>query len=544
MTDAKITSEKMNNTTTVKPKVLIADTMSSLALAVFEERGIEAINPGKLSKQELFDMVGEFDGIALRSSTQITEELLSHATNLKVVGRAGIGVDNVDVPACTKRGVVVMNTPFGNAITTAEHAMAMMLSLARHIPQANQSTHEGKWEKSKFMGMELTGKLLGIIGAGNIGSIVAKKSIGYGLRVQAYDPFLTDERADKLGVEKVDLDTLLGTSDIISLHVPKTPETANIISASAINKMKRGSLLINCARGGLVDELALLVALKSNHIKGAALDVYEVEPAKDNPLFGLPNIICTPHLGASTVEAQEKVAIQVAQQMSDYLLGGAINNALNAPSLSAEEAKQLKPYLQLAQRLGSFIGQLTDDPIKSLTVTYGGDANGLNVSPLTMQVVQSLLERHSSFVNSVNAREVASQRNIDVIEALSEGNDEYPCRITIDVQTESHNHSISGTLIKHRPRVIDVKGIPLESELGEHMLYITNLDTPGVIGDIGTSAATSLINIANLHLGRESNGGKAIALLEIEAQPSDDAMQKLSVLANINTVKYLNFPSL
>jgi D-3-phosphoglycerate dehydrogenase len=544
MTDAKITSEKMNNTTTVKPKVLIADTMSSLALAVFEERGIEAINPGKLSKQELFDMVGEFDGIALRSSTQITEELLSHATNLKVVGRAGIGVDNVDVPACTKRGVVVMNTPFGNAITTAEHAMAMMLSLARHIPQANQSTHEGKWEKSKFMGMELTGKLLGIIGAGNIGSIVAKKSIGYGLRVQAYDPFLTDERADKLGVEKVDLDTLLGTSDIISLHVPKTPETANIISASAINKMKRGSLLINCARGGLVDELALLVALKSNHIKGAALDVYEVEPAKDNPLFGLPNIICTPHLGASTVEAQEKVAIQVAQQMSDYLLGGAINNALNAPSLSAEEAKQLKPYLQLAQRLGSFIGQLTDDPIKSLTVTYGGDANGLNVSPLTMQVVQSLLERHSSFVNSVNAREVASQRNIDVIEALSEGNDEYPCRITVDVQTESHNHSISGTLIKHRPRVIDVKGIPLESELGEHMLYITNLDTPGVIGDIGTSAATSLINIANLHLGRESNGGKAMALLEIEAQPSDDAMQKLSVLANINTVKYLNFPSL
>jgi len=534
----------MNNTSIAKPKVLIADTMSSLALAVFEERGIEAITPGKLSKQELFDMVGEFDGIALRSSTQITEELLGYAPNVKVVGRAGIGVDNVDVAACTKRGVVVMNTPFGNAITTAEHAMAMMLSLARHIPQANQSTHEGKWEKSKFMGMELTGKLLGIIGAGNIGSIVAKKSIGYGLRVQAYDPFLTEERANKLGVQKVDLDTLLGTSDIISLHVPKTPETANIISASAINKMKRGSLLINCARGGLVDELALLVALKSNHIKGAALDVYEVEPAKDNPLFGLPNIICTPHLGASTVEAQEKVAIQVAQQMSDYLLGGAINNALNAPSLSAEEAKQLKPYLQLAQRLGSFIGQLTDDPIESLTVTYGGEANGLNLAPLTTQVVQSLLERHSSFVNSVNAREVATQRNIDLIEALSEGKDEYPCRITVAVKTEAHNHSISGTLIQHRPRVIDVKGIPLESQLGEHMLYITNQDTPGVIGDIGTSAATSLINIANLHLGREASGGKAMALLEIEAQPSEDAMQKLSALANINSVKYLNFPSL
>jgi D-3-phosphoglycerate dehydrogenase len=539
-----MTKAKTNSTNSVKPKVLIADVMSSLALAVFEERGIEAIHPGKVSEQELFDMVGDFDGIALRSSTQITEELLSHATKVKVVGRAGIGVDNVDVPACTKRGVVVMNTPFGNAITTAEHAMAMMLSLARHIPQANQSTHEGKWEKSKFMGMELTGKLLGIIGAGNIGSIVAKKSIGYGLRVQAYDPFLTEERADKIGVDKVDLDTLLTTSDIISLHVPKTPETANIINASAINKMKRGSLLINCARGGLVDELALFAALKSEHIKGAALDVYEVEPAKENPLFGLPNIICTPHLGASTVEAQEKVAIQVAQQMSDYLLGGAINNALNAPSLSAEEAKQLKPYLQLAQRLGSFVGQLTDDPIKTLTVTYGGDANGLNVSPLTTQVVQSLLEHHSSYVNSVNAREVAKERNIDLIEALREGKDEYPCRITVAVKTESKTRSICGTLIQQRPRVIDVKGIPLESELGEHMLYITNQDKPGVIGDLGTSAAVSNINIANLHLGRKANGGKAIALIEIDAQPSDDAMQKLRALTNINIVKYLNFPSL
>lgn len=544
MTGAKMADKEMKSTAIKKPKVLIADAMSSLALSVFEERGIEAVHPGKVSKQELFDMVGDYDGIALRSSTQITEELLSYATNLKVIGRAGIGVDNVDVPACTKRGVVVMNTPFGNAITTAEHAMAMMLSLARHIPQANQSTHEGKWEKSKFMGMELTGKLLGIIGAGNIGSIVAKKSIGYGLRVQAYDPFLTEVRADKLGVQKVDLETLLTTSDIISLHVPKTPETSHIIDASAINKMKRGSLLINCARGGLVDELALLAALKNDHIKGAALDVFEIEPAKENPLFGLPNVICTPHLGASTVEAQEKVAIQVAQQMSDYLLSGAINNALNVPSLSAEEAKQLKPYLQLAQRLGSFIGQLTDDPIKSLTVTYGGEANGLNVSPLTTQVVQSLLEHHSSSVNSVNAREVASERNIDLIEALSEGKDEYPCRITVAVETESLTRSICGTLIQHRPRVINVKGIPLESELGEHMLYITNQDTPGVIGDIGSSAAASHINIANLHLGREANGGKAIALLEIDAQPSNDAMQKLSALPNINKVKYLNFPSL
>jgi len=527
-----------------KPRVLIADSMSSQALATFEDRGIEAVQPGKLSEQELFDMIADFDGLAIRSATRVTAEILEHAKKLKIVGRAGIGVNNVDIPACTKNGIVVMNTPFGNAITTAELAMALMLALARHIPQANDSTQASKWEKSRFMGMELTGKLLGIIGAGNIGSIVAKKSIGYGLRVQAYDPFLTEQRADQMGIDKVDLDTLLATSDIVSLHVPKTPETANIISADALNKMKRGSLLINCARGGLVDELALQAALNSGHLKGAALDVFAVEPAKDNPLFGLPNVICTPHLGASTVEAQEKVAVQIADQISDYLLSGAINNALNAPSLSAEEAKKLKPYLQLAQRLGSFVGQLTQDPIRSLTITYGGEANDLNITPLTIQVIQSLLEHHSSFVNSVNARELAHERNIDIIEAHNEGRDEYPCRITVGVETESVSRSISGTLIKNRPRVIDVKGIELESELGEHMLYITNLDAPGVIRDIGETMATGGINIAKMHLGRDSSGGNAIALVEIDERPGDQTLQKLRASPNINDVRYLEFPPL
>ncbi len=527
-----------------KPKVLIADSMSSQAFAIFEDRGIEVVQPGKLSEAELFDMIGDFDGLAIRSSTRVTQQMLEHAPDLKIVGRAGIGVDNVDVPACTRGGVIVMNTPLGNAITTAEHAMAMMLSLARHIPQANSSTHAGKWEKTRFMGMELTSKLLGLIGAGNIGSIVAQKAIGYGLRVQAYDPFLTEERADKMGVEKVELDTLLSSSDIVSLHVPKTPETSNIISASAINKMKYGSLLINCARGGLVDELALRAALESGHLKGAALDVFEVEPAKENVLFGLDNVICTPHLGASTVEAQEKVAIQVAEQISDFLLTGAVNNAINAPSISAEEAKILKPYLQLAQCLGSFVGQLTHDPIKSLTITYGGETNDLNVSPLTVQVVQAILEHHSSFVNSVNAREVARDRNIDVIEAHNEGKDEYPCRVTVGVETESRKRSICGTLIQNKPRIIDVKGIPLESKLGEHMLYITNRDTPGVIGDIGTTTAANGINIANMHLGRDSEKGDAIVLIEIDAKLETDDLARLRALPNINNVRYLNFPGL
>ncbi|CAD7846090.1 MAG: D-3-phosphoglycerate dehydrogenase (EC 1.1.1.95) [Olavius algarvensis Gamma 3 endosymbiont] len=527
-----------------KPRVLISDSMSSQAVSVFEDRGLEVVNSSKLSEAELFDTIGDFDGLAIRSSTRVSAELLEHATRLKAVGRAGIGVDNVDVPACTKRGIVVMNTPLGNAITTAEHAMAMMLALARHIPQANSSTHAGKWEKSRFMGIELTGKLLGLIGAGNIGSIVAKKAIGYGLHVQAYDPFLTEERAAKLGLRKVELEELLKTSDIVSLHVPKTPETSNIISASAINQMKKGSMLINCARGGLVDELALKAALESGHLKAAALDVYQVEPARDNPLFELDNVICTPHLGASTIEAQEKVAIQIAEQISDYLLTGAVNNAINAPSISAEEAQLLRPYLQLAQCLGSFVGQLTHDPIKTLTVTYGGEANDLNVSPLTVQVVQSVLEQHSSYVNSVNARELARDRNINVIEAHNEGRDEYPCRITVGVETESKSRSICGTLIQNRPRVIDVKGVPLESKLGEHMLYITNDDKPGVIGDIGSSTAQRGINIANMHLGRDAKNGNAIVLIEIDEELSTDDLAHMRSLPNINDVQYLHFPAL
>lgn len=526
-----------------KPRVLISDSMSSLAVNVFEERGVEVVNSSKLSVEELTDIIGDFDGLAMRSSTNVTPELLAKAKRLKVVGRAGIGVDNVDVPACTAGGVVVMNTPFGNAITTAEHAMAMMLSLARHIPQANQSTHEGKWEKSKFMGVELTGKHLGIIGSGNIGSIVAAKAIGYGLHVLAYDPFLTQERADTIGVTKVELDELLERSDVISLHVPKTPDTSNIIDATALNKMKKGAMLINCARGGLVDELALKVALESGHLRGAALDVFAEEPAKDNILFGMPNVICTPHLGASTSEAQEKVAVQVAEQMSNYLLTGAITNALNAPNLSAEEARQLKPYLNLCEQLGSFVGQLTDDPIKKLTITYAGDVASYNTDPLTTEILKSILTHHSATVNTVNAREIARERNITVVDAKNDGKDEYQCRVTVEIETEKMSRSIAGTLIGNKPRVIDVKGISLESELGEHMLYITNDDTPGVIGAIGTTAGNKGINIANLHLGRRTDKPSAVALLEIDAVASKEDLEALRAIPSITAVQYLNFPA-
>lgn len=525
-----------------KPRVLISDTMSSLAGARFEELGVEVVQSAKLSPEELAATIADYDGLAMRSSTRVTPELLQHASRLKVIGRAGIGVDNIDVAAATANGILVMNTPFGNAITTAEHAMSMMLALARHIPQANASTVAGKWEKSKFMGIELTGKLLGIIGSGNIGSIVAAKALGFGLRVQAYDPYLTAERADSLGIEKVELEQLLETSDIVSLHVPKTPDTANIIDATALNRMKKGAMLINCARGGLVDELALLAALKSGHLRGAAMDVYEKEPAVDNPLFELENVICTPHLGASTVEAQEKVAVQVAEQMAEFLTSGAIKNALNAPNLTAEEARKLKPYLQLTQRLGSFVGQLTREPIKSLTITYAGDAASVNTKPLTTQVVQSILEQHSTNVNAVNALELARERSINVTDAHSQGKDEYQCRVTVSAQTESVTRSVAGTLISNRPRLIDVKGIALESELGAHMLYVTNQDTPGVVGAIGTTAGDQGINIANLHLGRSDAGGEAIALVEIDDTVTDEQLQLMRSLPGITDVNYLHFP--
>lgn len=525
-------------------RVLISDPMSSQALEVFEQHGIDVVQTGKMTEEELLEIIPDFHGLAVRSATQVTEKVLQAATSLKVVGRAGIGVDNVDVPACTAKGIVVMNTPMGNAITTAEHALAMMFSLARHIPQANQTTHAGAWAKSKYMGIELTGKILGIIGSGNIGSIVAQKAIGFGLKVQAYDPYLTEERANSLGIKKVDLEKLLATSDIVSLHVPKTPETENIISATAINKMKKGALLINCARGGLVDELALRVALENGHLKGAAFDVFLQEPAKENPLFGLENFICTPHLGASTTEAQEKVAVQIAEQIADYLLDGTIKNALNAPNLSAEEIRHIKPYLQLANYLGSFAGQLTQSAIKELTVTYAGDASTLNVEPLTTQVVQSVLTPHFSDINTVNARQVARDRGIHIIEAKEDLEEVYHNRMTVTIKTEEKTRTVCGTLINNQPRLVDIKGIKLESEFGKHMLYITNQDLPGVIGAIGNFAVEKGINIANMHLGRRESRGDAISVLEIDAPVAQVDLDALRAIENIREAHYLKFDSI
>src|SRR5689334_17580428 len=431
------------------PRVLISDALSPRAVEIFRERGVDADVMTGLTPDDLKKVIGKYDGLAIRSATKVTKALLEHAENLKVIGRAGIGVDNVDVPAATQRGIVVMNTPFGNSITTAEHAIAMMFALARQLPAADRSTQAGKWEKSRFMGTEVTGKTLGIIGCGNIGSIVADRALGLKMKVMAYDPFLSQERAGDLGVEKVDLDELFKRADFITLHTPLTDKTRNIISAAAIKTLKKGVRIINCARGGLVDEVALYEALKNGGVSGAAFDVFATEPATENPLFSLPNVVCTPHLGASTSEAQENVALQVAEQMSDYLLRGAISNAVNFPSITAEEAPKLKPLIALAEKLGSFAGQLTETGISKVQLAYEGAVAQMNTKALTSAALAGLLRPMLGDVNVVSAPVVAKERGIVVEEVTREMREDYESLITVTVTTERQSRHVSGTVVAH-----------------------------------------------------------------------------------------------
>jgi D-3-phosphoglycerate dehydrogenase len=524
------------------PKVLISDKMSGRAKQIFEARGIDVEVRTGMSEDELVACIGDYDGLAVRSATKATQKVLEAAGNMKVIGRAGIGVDNIDVAEATARGIVVMNTPFGNAITTAEHAIAMMMALARQIPEANASTHQSKWEKSRFMGVELTAKTLGIVGCGNIGSIVADRALGLKMKVVAFDPFLSEERAREIGVEKVELEELLNRVDFLSLHTPLTDQTRGIIDAAAIAKTKPGIRIINCARGGLVVEADLKVALESGHVAGAALDVFEAEPAKDNALFGMENLVCTPHLGASTDEAQVNVAIQVAEQMADYLLDGAVVNALNMASVSAEDAPRLMPYMKLAELLGSFAGQLTESGLKRVTIEYEGHAAELNTKPLSAAALQGLLSPLLDSVNMVNAPVVASERGIEVSEVRTDREGDYQTLIRLTVVTDQQTRSVAGTLFGgDRPRVVDVKGVPMEAELGNHMLYVTNEDQPGLIGGLGTVLGDAGLNIATFQLGRNKPGGDAIALVEVDQAVPADVLVKVTQLPNVVQAKALNF---
>jgi len=524
------------------PKVLIADDMSPQAAAIFRARGIETdVNTG-LKADALKAIIGTYDGLAVRSATKVTADVLAAAGQLKVIGRAGIGVDNVDVPAATGRGIVVMNTPFGNSITTAEHALAMMFALARQIPQANASTHAGKWEKSRFMGVELAGKTLGVVGCGNIGGIVADRARGLKMKVIAHDPYLSADRAESLGVEKVELDQLWARSDFISLHAPATESTRGMINATTIAKMKPGVRIINCARGVLVVEADLKAAMESGQVAGAALDVFAEEPAKSNALFGLEQVVATPHLGASTIEAQEKVALQVAEQMAEFLLTGAVVNALNMPSVSADEMPKLKPYMTLAGQIGRFMGQLLESAVRSVTIEYEGHASALNLKPLTALILEGLLAPQMVSVNMVNAPMVAKARDIAVAEVTRERAGAYQTLIRLTVVSEVQTRTITGTLFNgDQPRIVEIKGVPMDAQLRPNMLLVTNRDRPGLIGRLGTVLGDAGINIATFNLGRDQPGGNAIALIEIDEAPSEEVLEQVRALPNVVRVKPLRF---
>ncbi|WP_417308426.1 phosphoglycerate dehydrogenase [Devosia sp.] len=526
------------------PKVLVSDKLSPTAVQIFKDNNVEVDYLPDLGKDKdkLFEVIGQYDGLAIRSATKVTEKIISAAKNLKVVGRAGIGVDNVDIPAATKKGIIVMNTPFGNSITTAEHAISLMLSLARQIPEADASTRASKWEKNRFMGVEVTNKTLGLIGAGNIGSIVADRAQGLKMKVIAYDPFLTPERAVAIGVEKVDLDTLLARADFITLHTPLIDATRNIINAEALAKAKDGVRIINCARGGLIDEAALFDALKSGKVAGAALDVFLEEPAKENPLFELPNVICTPHLGASTSEAQENVALQVAEQISAYLNSGEITNALNFPSISAEEAPILTPWVKLAEQLGSFAGQLTETAIKGIKIEFEGTVAQLNTKPMVAAAINGVLKPSLGDVNTVSAPQIAKDRGITVETTTRDQQGAYEGYIRLTVTTERQERGVAGTVFANgKPRFIQVKGINMDAEITPAMLYVTNEDRPGHIGRLGTLLGNLGVNIANFNLGRSDVGGDAIALLSIDGTITAEQLEEIAKLEGVKQAKAVMF---
>ncbi len=526
------------------PRVLVSDELSETAVQIFRDRGVEVDYLPALGKdkEKLAEVIGQYDGLAIRSATKVTEKLLASAANLKVVGRAGIGVDNVDIPAASKKGVIVMNTPFGNSITTAEHAIAMMFAVARQIPEANASTQAGKWEKSRFMGVELFNKTLGVIGAGNIGGIVCDRAVGLKMKVLAYDPFLSDERAKSLGVTKVDLDDLLARADFITLHVPLTDKTKNILSRDALAQTKKGVRIINCARGGLIDELALVDALTSGHVAGAALDVFEVEPATQNPLFGMANVVCTPHLGAASTEAQENVALQVAEQMADYLLSGAVQNALNMPNVSAEEAAVMGPWIKLASHLGGFIGQMTDEPIRAINILYDGKVSTMNLAALNQAVIAGVMKTANPDVNLVSAPIVAKERGIQISTTRQDKTGTFDAYIKVTMVTDKRERSVAGTCFSDgKPRFIQIKGINIDAEIGQHMLYTTNEDVPGIIGLLGMTMGKNNVNIANFTLGRSGVGADAIAILYLDQPIDPKVVNTLESTGMFSQVKALEF---
>jgi D-3-phosphoglycerate dehydrogenase len=523
-------------------RVLVADKLSPKGIEVLKrEEGIRCYVEADISPGELRATIGEYDGIIIRSRTTITGDIINASERLKVIGRAGIGVDNVDVQAATRRGILVMNTPRENAIAAVEHTIAMMLAISRNIPQANASTRSGKWERGRFTGVELYGKTLGIIGIGNIGSIVAERAQGLKMNVIGYDPYIPEDVATQKGIPLVTLDDLLSRSDFISIHTPLTEDTRNLIDRETLEKMKTGVTIINIARGGIVDEGALLNALKSGKVRGAALDVFENEGAGNNPLFEVDNVVCTPHIGAATSEAQENVAVAIADQIVDFLVNKRIRNAVNIPIVSPDVLPVLKPYLDLGEKLGSFLTQISDVAIEELSIEYRGTVAEYNVSPITVSVLRGLLTPYmGEVVNFVNASVIAKDRGIRVRESKSTTAEDFASMVAITTVVRGGSNYIAGALFGTRDfRIVQINDFLIEAVPQGNMLLIQNYDRPGVIGNIGTTLGNRNINIATMQFSRDRSGGVAISLLHLDSVISKEVMEELSQVPDIISVKHI-----
>jgi D-3-phosphoglycerate dehydrogenase len=523
-------------------KVLVSDTLSVEGIEIFKNTpGIEVDVMTNLTPDELKGVIKDYDGLAIRSATKVTKEIIDCAEKLTVIGRAGIGLDNVDINAASKRGIVVMNTPGGNTITTGEHAIAMMLSLARKIPQATASMKAGKWEKNKFMGNEFFNKILGIIGIGRVGAIVADRALGLKMNVIAYDPFISPSAAEKIGIVLVSLEDLLKKSDFITVHTPSTKDTKGMINAAAFAKMKKGVFIINCARGGIVVEKDLHDALVSGKVAGAALDVFEEEPTKNKDLVALDNVICTPHLGASTDEAQINVAIAIAEQIAGFLTRGEIRNAVNFPSVSAELLSVIQPYVNLAEKLGRFEAQIIKGGLREVIVEYSGEILNYNVAPITISLLKGLLTPIlNENVNYINAPVIARDRGIRVVESRSSEIKDYTSMISLTVKTSEEKSCTAGTIFgRQEPRIVRINKFTVEVIPEGHMLVVSNYDKPGVIGNIGTTLGVNNVNIARLHLSREAVDKQALVVLTTDTMVSVDVLNKLQSLPNIISVTQL-----
>ncbi len=523
-------------------KVLISDNISPKCIDILRKSGLEVDVKTGMKPEELKARIGDYHGLIIRSATKVTSEIIDAATNLKVIGRAGSGLDNVDRSAATKKGIVVMNTPGGNTITTAEHTISLMLSLARKIPQATMSMKAGKWEKKKFMGVELFNKTLGVLGIGNIGSQVAKRAQGLAMNVLAYDPFLSEDKAKDMGVEKVDLQELFGRSDFITIHTPLTPETKNMINKETIKMMKNSVRIINCARGGIINEKDLYDALIDGKVAGAALDVFEKEPPENNPLLTHDNVIATPHLGASTKEAQENVAVAVAEQVVDYLIHNTIRNAVNFPPVPPDQLARLQPYITLAEKLGGFAAQIFEGGVTEISIEYRGEASEINTAPITIAAIKGFLTPIlEETVNFINAPIIAKERDIEVKETKSTDAGDYQSMVVIRVKAKDKESYLAGTLFsKKDPRIVAIDNFKVEIVPYGELLFIYNNDKPGVIGNIGPLLSKNNINIARMHFGRETLGGRAISVVTIDTPATPQIIDEIKKLPNILSVKHIS----